>query len=235
MKLLIIAVALLLLPVVGLAQGLEEKTVYRLDVSVYDLVSVRDETPGIIAGAGSKFVVIGFDADKEVYIVRFITVDDPEKDPVSNKKIPATVKKDEAYKLKRIAGGLPIEKSVQKAMDGFVSGPLIVPFKYRQDDGTISGQATVGLYIGYAGEPKIYGTEQRISIAPFIAGGVTQIDVASNGATQSRSGFTLATGLLIKNWANANFGAVYGSDWIGDKTWAHEGKGWVSVMVGWTF
>lgn len=231
MKLWIVTVAVLLLPLVSQAQILEEKTVYRLDVSVYDLVNVRDATQtDIIAGADSKFVVVGFDAAKQVYYIRFVKVIDPIQVP---KKL-ATATTDEIYKLNQLRGVLAIEKTVQKAMDGFVSGPLIVPFKFRQDDGTISGQATVGYYIGYAGEPKIAGTDKRFTIAPFFSGGLTQIDVSKNGTTESRSGVTLAGGFLINNWANANFGAVYGWDWIGDKTWEHEGKGWISFMVGWS-
>ena len=119
------------------------------------------------------------------------------------------------------------------SLTGPVSGPLIVPFKYRTDDHSLSGEATIGYYAGYRTEIKMPWANARIPISPFIAGGLSQINVSTNGDTDNKSGVTIAAGILIQNWADVNVGFVFGQDRIGDSSWEHEGDDWVSFMIGW--
>ena len=110
---------------------------------------------------------------------------------------------------------------------------MIVPFKYRLDDDTITGEAALGYYAGYRCEMRILFTDHILNCSPFIAGGLSQVSVEENGEIENKSGFTWAAGLLINNWANLNIGIVYGEDRIGDENWEHEGEAWISFMVGW--
>ncbi len=209
------------------AQSLEENKIYRLSKTVNDLVlaTTDDESNKFIAAKGSKFIVIDSN-DQKYYVVRFVNVAD-------FKDSKSTVLEDSEYKLSKKTGVVDISRSVERSFGGPVSGPLIVPFKYRLDDKSLSGEAAIGYYAGYGFEPKIIGTDFRLPLSPFIAGGLSQISVSNNGTTDNKTGITLAAGFLIQNWANVNIGLVFGQDRIGNKNWAHEGNRWVSFMIGW--
>ena len=205
---------------------MEEGKIYRLDKSVFNLERTRDKKPDFIAAQNSKFVVVDNKSDDNAYIVRFITIYD-------NNNTVSSVTTDEEYKLARVIGDTDILKSVQPSLVGPVSGPLIVPFKYRLNDRSLSGEAAIGYYAGYRTEPRMPWTKTRISFSPFIAGGMSQVNTSINGETDNHTAVTLATGILIQNWANVNIGFVIGQDRIGDSTWQYEGKSWASFMVGW--
>lgn len=118
--------------------------------------------------------------------------------------------------------------------NGFVSGPLIVPFKYRLDDKSLEiGDITLGTYIGWR-----WGTPWYIDFTPILSAGIT---IVNDGSTEENpnkgeeNGFSLAGGLLIDNIGDTAIGLIYGRDWIGDKDWEHEGKGWLSLSFNWKF
>lgn len=205
------------------AVTLEENRTYRLDKSVYHLERTRDGDKSAFAFRNSTFIVID-NRKPDVYIVRFIKL-------FSRDGVDSTARTDEEYKLDRMIGGIELSRSVSPSFSGPVSGPLIVPFKYRLNDKSLTGEATIGYYAGYGLEPQIGSA--RIAISPFVAGGISQINVTKNGETDNKTGITLAVGFLIQNWAGINIGILYGQDRIGDSTWEHEGKGWASFMVGW--
>jgi len=226
MKRIITGVLLLCVIQITQASDLENNSIYRLEKSVHNLVRSRDGTPGFVAARDSKFKVIDNSSDPNSYIVRFIAVYD-------SYGLTSTARIDEEYKLARNIGGTPVANSAQLSLTGPVSGPLIVPFKYRTDDKSLSGEATIGYYAGYRTEMRMPFTDTTVPFSPFIAGGLTQINVSTTGDADNKSGVTLAVGILINNWANVNIGFVYGQDRIGDSTWKHEGDGWVSFMIGW--
>lgn len=208
------------------AVELEEKKVYRLDKSIHNLARTRDDQEGFVVASGSKFIVVDSQAYPDAYIIRFVVI-------YNDDNVTSTVKDDEEYKLYKIIGGTSIANSAKLSLTGPVSGPLIVPFKYRTDDKSLSGEAAIGYYAGYRTETTIPFTNTRIPVSPFIAGGLTQINVSTTGDADNKSGVTLAVGILINNWADVNLGFVYGQDRIGDSTWKHEGDGWISFMIGW--
>lgn len=229
---LFLAICFFIIPSVSFGQPLEETKIYRLDISIHDLKRVRDNAsdPSIFAaGKNSSFVIV--DATHEsYYVIRFLKIN-----IVTGE---TSVTPDELYKLQKKYGfvgeDVDISKSVKPVLSGPTSGPLIVPFKYRLDDENISGEAAIGYYAGYSIEIIIPKTEKAISFSPIIAGGLSQINIAVNGKTETKTGVTWAAGLLIQNWANVNIGLVYGQDRIGNSNnWEHEGQGWVSIMVGW--
>ena len=208
------------------AEALEEGKTYRLNKSVCDLESVNGDSTVFSAAKNSKFIVVDAGADADNYIVRFVTI-------YNNDNVTSTVRNDVEYRLSKDIDGVPVEKSVQLSLSGPVSGPLIIPFKYRLDDDSMSGEAAIGYYAGYRAEPRIPFTQQRIPISPFIGAGLTQIDVSTGPEADNRTGITLAVGILISNWADVNIGFVYGQDRVGDNSWKHEGESWVSFMIGW--
>ncbi len=205
---------------------LEEKNVYRLHKTVHDIPLARDPSKKFIVVKESKFEVID-SSHKSHYVVRFVTLYD-------FGKTKSTVRRDEEYLLSKAVNSVPIEKSTSLSRGGAVSGPLIVPFKYRLNDDSLTGEATLGYYAGYSVEPRLFWSDKRIPVTPFIAGGVTQISV-NEGAdeTSNQTGVSLAAGILIQNWAGVNIGLVYGQDRIGKEDWEYEGEGWLSFMVGW--
>ncbi len=137
------------------------------------------------------------------------------------------------YILHKTYGGVKLDKSTSVSWEGAVSGPLVVPFKYRGNDGSLSGESSIGMYAGYGLEPEIWNSF-RLPLTPFIAGGLTQISTTNdNDEATNNTGLTVAVGLLIQNWGGLNIGLVYGQDRIGKKDWKHEGRGWTSFMVGW--
>ena len=208
------------------AKELESLKTYRLEKSVHNLIRTRDNTGGFVAARDSKFIVVDSESDKDAYIVRFIVIYDSD-------DVKSTVRQDEEYKLAKVIGGTAVINSVQPSLTGPVSGPLIVPFKYRTDDKSLSGEAAIGYYAGYRTEMTLLLTNIRIPMSPFIAGGLTQINVSTTADADNKTGITLAVGILINNWADVNIGFVYGQDRIGDPSWEHEGNGWISFMIGW--
>lgn len=226
MKYLIAVILISVYPLISFAGELEETKVYRLNKTVHNLERTRDNETGFRAMKDSKFVVVEVLKKHDYYVVRFVTL-------YNIGKTKSTVSLDEEYKLPKELGNVDISKSVQLSGDGPVSGPLVVPFKFRLDDDSISGEAVLGYYAGYRIEPVIPFTDVRIPISPFIAGGISQVSVTKNGESDNKSGFTWAAGILIQNWANVNIGIVYGEDRTGDNNWEHEGEAWFSFMIGW--
>jgi hypothetical protein len=225
MKYIILTISVFLISNFSFAEELQETKAYRLNKTLYDLERTRDKTAGHIAVKNSKFVVVD-SGDSSTYVVRFITL-------YNMGPTKSTVTLDEEYIMPKKLGNVDISKSVSPSVGGPVSGPLIVPFKFRLDDDSITGEAVLGYYAGYSLEPKIPWTDVRVPISPFIAGGLSQVSVSENGETDNKTGFTWAAGILVQNWANVNIGIVYGEDHTGDKDWEHEGEGWFSFMIGW--
>lgn len=212
------------------ANDLEEGKVYRLQKTVHDIELARDTSQKFIVVTESKFRVVDA-SDTNHYVVKFITLYN--RTTNDGTKIKSTVNKQEEYLLPRAPHNIPIEKSTVVSRGGAVSGPLIVPFKYRLDDDSLTGDAAIGFYAGYSFEPRIIFTDTRVPVTPFIAGGLSQVSVTEDEDTTNQTGVTLAIGILIQNWDGVNIGFVYGQDRIGNKDWEHEGEDWLSFMVGW--
>lgn len=225
MKYFILVISVFFMSQFSFAEELQETKIYRLNKTVYELERTRDNKPGFIAVKNSKFVVVD-SSDSNAYVVRFLTI-------YNFRATKSTVTVDEEYKLPKQVGNINVAKSVLRSVGGPVSGPLVVPFKFRLDDDSITGEAVLGYYAGYRLEPKIPFTHFIVPISPFIAGGISQVSVLENGESDNKSGFTWAAGILVQNWANVNIGIVYGEDRTGDKDWEHEGEGWFSFMIGW--
>lgn len=206
-----------------------------------------DSNTNLKVGAQSKFVILDND-EKDKYAIKFLNIYKyveiaPEAewtdDSNSTSSLSEVIKGQVYYLSKSEVNGVPIESKVLQSYGGLVSGPLIVPFKYRLDDKSLGGDATVGYYAGWGFETNFFDlSDKYVTFTPFLSAGLTQVSVikkSDDGTSESdsKSGFSWATGLLIQNWDNVNIGIVYGEDRIGDQDWEHEGEGWISISVGW--
>lgn len=204
-------------------------------------------------GYGTKFEVLGIPNDlyyviKITSVYNYVVLKDGESSTdlnVSNHESMrySEVVENSVYYLNKVHGesGLKVSNLVYDSVSGVTSGPLVVPFKYRTNDKSISGEVAVGYYVGITWE---WGREAGVT--PIVSAGLSQISVAdvtnatdatdSTGEklkTENRTGFTWAAGFLISNWDGVNIGLIYGQDRLGDPEWEHEGEGWLSLSIGW--
>jgi opacity protein-like surface antigen len=240
----IVVLLIMMLPSLSYANSLVKGEVYRTRVNIEVGDSISTPT-GLKVGANSKFVVLE-NKSETVYAIKFNTIYEYAKPITTN---PTTrnyktwnvsdIVEDRIYYISKNIGDqnkIALDDVVSKSFGGIVSGPLIVPFKYRLDDKSISGEAMIGYYAGAGFD--IGSAEYNVAVTPFLSVGLSQVSVNvvhndENVETENKSGFTWAAGLLIQNWDKVNIGIVYGQDRIGDNSWAHEGEGWFSISVGW--
>jgi hypothetical protein len=217
------------------AEELINDGVYRARVSfaVTDPNSLDPNTE-IRVGGQTKFRVIN-NPNQNAYMIRFVNVYRVQsKTATGVSYAESNVVTSDIYKLnKKSSSNIPIESIVEPSASGLTSGPLIVPFKFRLNDGTISGDATVGYYAGYGFDLPL--GDKYVTITPILSAGLSQVTVFDKNTdkSQSKSAATWATGLLIQNWDKINIGLVYGQDRIGDRNWEYEGDGWISISFGW--
>lgn len=172
------------------------------------------------AGKASKFEVLKKEDGCD--IVRFWSIyssGDVKKDQL--------IAKDVEYVLPSTINGVPISSSTTRS--GKTSGLLVVPYKYRKDDGAITGEATVGYYAGW---------ETSVGILLFSAG-LSQVSIpVSETENENQSAVTLAAGYLLSNWDSVDLGLVVGIDHVGGskgEDWQYEDDPWFSLMIGWNF
>lgn len=222
------------------AEELSKDNRYRAKTALE--VSSDGSTFDLKVGSQSKFIILDND-DEDKYAIKFTNIypyneikSTRTTDDYKSSRASDVIEDNVYYLSKSEVNGVPIESKVEESLGGIVSGPLIVPFKYRLDDKSIGGDATVGYYAGYGFDFGI--NDQYITVTPFLSAGLTQVSVLKEvedgtTSTDNKSGFSWATGFLIQNWDSVNIGIVYGQDRIGDQSWEHEGEGWVSISVGW--
>lgn len=172
------------------------------------------------AGKASKFEVVKKEDGCD--IIRFWSVyssGDIEADKI--------VDEDVEYVLPTNINGVPISSSTTRS--GKTSGLLVVPYKYRNDDGAITGEATVGYYAGW---------ETRLGTL-LLSAGLSQVSIpVSETENENQSAVTLAAGYLLSNWDSIDLGLVVGIDHIGGskgEDWQYEDDPWFSLMIGWNF
>lgn len=226
MKKRVVSIFALLFSLTATADPLKQGETYRLEKTIHNLVRTHDSQAGFVAARNSTFIVVDDKAAANAYIVRFITL-------FSFSGKASTVRKDEEYLLPKQVGGTVIENSATPSLVGLVSGPLVVPFKYRITDKVLSGEASVGYYVGYRWEAQIPFTDQRLPISPIVGGGVAPINIGDASDPSNVLAVSFATGLLVENWSNVNVGLVIGRDLVEQADWPHQWETWVSVMIGW--
>jgi hypothetical protein len=224
----ILLALVLLLSVASMAEEIAVGNIYRLGITVHELRALDDDTTGYSARMNSKFIVLR-KLENGDYIIQFNKI-------YKSKKIENVnwVLSDEAYilpaKIKNVIDASDVSRI---SLTGLSAGPLVVPFKYRFNNDSITGDAVIGLYAGITFEPGCITDNWCFRITPLISAGIAQVSVNTDTNNENKSSATWAAGFLITDWADMNLGLIYGEDRIGDKDWEHEGEGWLSFMIGW--
>ncbi len=212
------------------AEDLVVGQTYEMEKTFYQLQNVDDNTTNHVAVKNSKFIVRH--STEEGYAIQFVKIYSTEQ-VLRNDDLVAY---DKMYLLPRkIGDSIPTSSVMIESTSGLSAGPLVVPFKYRFDDNSITGDATIGLYAGMTFEINLWeSADWHFNMTPLVSAGLSQVSVENGGEVESKTSLTWAAGLLITHWSDINIGIVYGQDRIGDEyDWKHEGEGWISFMVGW--
>ncbi len=225
----IITTFICLFSIVAAAEELQVGKIYRLSTTV-EVKKVGDISTVYTALKNSKYEVIAKDATGN-FIVQFNKVYTS-----ADTRFASTtwVNWDETFILpSKVSNTYEVSSVSKESLTGLSAGPLVVPFKYRTGDKSISGDATIGMYAGITFEPGCTKSNWCFRITPLISAGISQVSVSDGANTENKTSATWAAGFLISNWSDLNIGIVYGEDRVGDSSWQHEGDGWVSIMIGW--
>lgn len=233
----LVGIFLLLSTSNSFAKELEEGAIYRLRVAMDNLQLATDTAQIFSALPNSKFLVLG-KKDSTSYYVSFTVAyenDSRSGKAIDSKRANLVTERTVYVMPATVVDTLEVSAVTERSLSGLTSGPLVVPFKYRLNDESFTGEAGVGYYAGVTFEPGCITVNWCVRVTPLLSAGLSQVAVANGSGTDtdSASAVTWAAGLLITNWDQLNIGFVYGQDRIGDKSWEHEGEGWLSVTVGW--
>jgi hypothetical protein len=114
-----------------------------------------------------------------------------------------------------------------------VHGLLVMPFKLRTKDGTLSGESTLGYYAG------IESDFLQAKSSYVAAAGLTLIPITDTaGKTDQKTGVTAALGWIFTTLDNFQIGAFVGVDHLGGdsgRAWKYENDPWVSISIGFNF
>lgn len=112
-------------------------------------------------------------------------------------------------------------------------GTLVVPFKYRTEDGRLTGDSTIGYYFG----KRIEWND--LDFIPLISFGISAISTPlDENDTDTELGVSAALGVILKHSGDFQTGIVCGIDHIGgDNTisYKYQDDIWLSFMIGYNF
>lgn len=177
--------------------------------------AVKTEVP-----INSYFTVIN-NADKNSWVIEFINTSNDKNNPI---------KCGEYYRLCiDDSPNNPNNYTRFTRVGGLTTGVLVVPYKYRGHD-TISGEATVGPYVGFKTEHMTFA----------VGVGLTQISVSSKDDDKkidSKTGFTWCVGLIREINKNFDIGIILGQDTVfgKDNGFEYQHKTWGSLAIGYKF
>ncbi len=178
------------------------------------------------AGADTRFYIV--DEDNTDYTILF----KKEKDISSAPTRPGygKVKPKQLFKIKIKF----LEKASYRLRFGIAHGPLIVPFKFRTKDGSLTGQSTLGYYLGFKSD-FLYGSGTL-----FASAGLTLIPIndVNSSSTDEKTGVSWAFGYSFASKSNFQAAIIVGWDHIGGEAgdnWDYEDNPWVSLAIGFEF
>jgi hypothetical protein len=111
-------------------------------------------------------------------------------------------------------------------------GVLVSPYKFHLDDQSLSGEASVGGYVGF----RI--AQPGIAFTPVFSAGVGVVSVTDEQEGRpeesNRASFTVALGAIttFSRQGVFQFGVLLGWDWTGDSNYDHEGETWIALSLG---
>ncbi len=199
--------------------------VYQLLVNLHGFNNTdSDDKNDYQAGPGSRFNILS--KDSEYTKVRFTQVRIGHANTTAKQ-----VELGNHYKIKNENFNMRVEYEI---LSGVKYGGLVVPFKYRSIDGTITGDATLGGYIGYW--QKWLGVETT----PFLSIGLSRIAVQDINAQNPdyKTGITYAFGIFWELKSDFQVGAIVGWDHLGGgsgQNWKYENTAWYTFGIGYKF
>lgn len=167
----------------------------------------------------------------DALLLRFTHVGDGAKECVDNPKVVNTFM---AFRITKSK----LTQTTSFRRTGVTFGALIVPFKFRTGDKEIVSSATVAPYVGWrTGWFGTYG----LSFTPLFSAGLGLVPVTNpaSGKTETRSAFSMATGIVMGSSKNEAFqaGFLIGRDFLGRSDAQLDPgskKVWLSFYVGYT-
>jgi hypothetical protein len=119
------------------------------------------------------------------------------------------------------------------AYRGFDYGVLLAPYKFHPQDRSLTGEATLGGYLGYR-----YTWPGVAVTIPVLSAGLGVVNVqkdSTTNETKSSPSFSIAGGAIFSFFKNGLFqlGLLGGADWAGKGSiYKYEGQPWFAVSFG---
>lgn len=110
---------------------------------------------------------------------------------------------------------------------GFSWGVLAVPFKYQlTGDQEVSGEATVGSYLGYRFQDALFG----YGVTPIVFLGAAPIEI--EGSDDKLFAISYGAGLQVGLFERVNVGAVVGFDHVNESSgYEYNDKPWAALQL----
>lgn len=226
-----IAFLLVVIPI-GMVPGTsraDERGLNVLRSPIYGFKSHKaDDGKAYAAGTGTTFYIIACDENNTLVV--FDDAEEILKAPDLPGKTYEKVTTDKIYEIQ--TPDLP--KAAYRMRWGLSHGPLVVPFKFRTNDGSLSGEATLGYYLGVKSETIL------VSGTAFISAGLALIPVSdvNSSETETKTGFSWAVGYAFETKTNFQAAIVAGGDHLGGTAgdnWEYEDDIWLSLAIGFNF
>lgn len=206
---------------------------YHLDLNALDVKELSTDKTFRLK-SGSRFSFVKFDKDANEYWIKIDCTYTPfvrgvclagnnlegtgeEVSDGSIYKVSPKILQDGTYTLSRVLD----------------HGILLVPFKYRTDDGSLTGQSTIGYYAGFRSDTVLF------SGTTFLSAGLSVVPIANDDGEQSNTtAFSLGAGYTFATKSNFQVSIVAGFDHVGGSAgdaWQYEDDPWVSIAFGYNF
>lgn len=206
---------------------------YSLDLSSLAVADLSSSTPFELK-SGSRFSFVKFNESNKEYWIKV------ECSAIPFDRRSCAVGSDANGKSKKIADGSVFKVSSEQLADGTYTlsralehGVLLVPFKFRSDDGSLTAQSTIGYFAGLRSDTTLY------SGTAFASAGLSVIPVTGDDGNQNNStAFSFAFGYTFATKSNFQISLVAGVDHIGGSvgdSWQYEDDPWVSIALGYNF
>jgi hypothetical protein len=114
---------------------------------------------------------------------------------------------------------------------GVEVGVLTIPFRMQLTDGELSAGGSLGGYAGY--RTKVFG----VTTSFIGAAGLSFVPISNINSSHvdTKTGVTLAFGIIFVLAPPAQIGFILGTDMLGSTSYQYNGKGWITFSVGYAF
>lgn len=184
------------------------------------------------AGKDSQYYILPGNLEKNAETIKFKEIRDlSTASACPETKLPAYHEEYILYTEKKdaVSGMKAVPDYYYSEFSKIEHGVLVVPFKYRDHDKSLTGETTLGYYFGIS-----YDT-LWLDPTPFITFGLAQIPIANSaGVVENKNGLSVGFGLVLRD-GEFQVALVAGMDHLGGdagKKWEYEDNVWVSIGLG---